>query len=182
MKEKYIETQISKALIQMLQNHDLKNLTIKEVCFQAQIGRASFYRYYSSLEDVLNKKALFLMQSWADTYESDSETAPDQVFASLFQHFRDNKEFYTTLYKCGQTQVIINTIKNKLGMYMDLSSTEAYGKSCFAYGLFGWINEWVLQGMQEEPDTLSRLFFEEVKTISGVIGALSDSAEKQMEM
>lgn len=70
MKEKYIETQISKALIQMLQNHDLKNLTIKEVCFQAQIGRASFYRYYSSLEDVLNKKALFLMQSWADAYES----------------------------------------------------------------------------------------------------------------
>lgn len=182
MKEKYIETQISTTLIQMLQNNELKNITIKEVCLQAQIGRASFYRYYNSLEDVLNKKALFLIQSWGDEYEQNPESTPKQVFVSLFHHFKDNKKFYTTLYKCEQTQVIINTIKKKLGIYEDLSNTDAYGKSYFAYGLFGWINEWILRGMQEDPDTLSHLFFDQVKIISNVIEALSVSTEKKMHL
>lgn len=64
MREHYIETQITNALIHLLKEKDLKNLTITEVCLEAEIGRASFYRYYNSLEEVLNKKSLQLIIDW----------------------------------------------------------------------------------------------------------------------
>ena len=33
----------------------------------------------------------------------------------------------------------------------------AYSKSMFAYGLFGFCNEWYLRGMQETPENMLNL-------------------------
>lgn len=175
MKEQYIETQVSRTLIKLLQTNTLKEITIKELCNDAQVGRASFYRYYTSLEDVLNKKALFLIKSWGYEFEQNPKSTPDMVFESLFNHFKDNKDFYSVLYKCGQTQVIIDTIKTKLELYNNIPNSTAYGKSYFAYGIFGWINEWIMRGMQEEPETLNHLFFEQTQIISNTIKLLNPS-------
>lgn len=175
MKEKYIETQASEALIKLLQTNALKDITVKELCNEAQIGRASFYRYYTSLEDVLNKKALFLIQSWGYEFEQNPNSMPNQVFESLFYHFKENQAFYSVLYKCGQTQVIIDTIKEKIDLHDDLPNSSAYGKSYFAYAIFGWINEWILRGMKEDPETLNHLFFEQTQMISNTIKLLNNS-------
>ncbi|WP_221736820.1 TetR-like C-terminal domain-containing protein [Streptococcus anginosus] len=70
---------------------------------------------------------------------------------------------------------IVDTIKNKLGLHEDLPNSAAYGKSYFAYGIFGWINEWILRGMKEEPETLSHLFFEQTQMISNTIKLLNNS-------
>lgn len=180
MKEQYIETQVSETLINLLQTHTLKDITIKELCNDAQIGRASFYRYYTSLEDVLNKKALFLIQSWGHAFEQNPNSRPDIVFESLFHHFKEHKDFYCVLYKCGQTQVLIDTIKTKLELHNHLPNPIAYGKSYFAYGIFGWINEWILRGMQEEPEALNHLFFEQIQTISHSIKLLKHASSSTL--
>lgn len=158
MREHYIETQITNALIHLLKEKDLKNLTITEVCLEAEIGRASFYRYYNSLEEVLNKKSLQLIIDWGEKLEHNPEATAQRVFESLFEHFQEHKEFYSILYHYQLTQVILTTIKEKLELHPNLPNATAYGKSFFSYAIFGWINEWILRGMQEDPDQLNQLF------------------------
>lgn len=172
MKEYYVENQLSQTLIQLLQEKDLHNLTVKEVCLNAQIGRASFYRYYSSLEDVLSQPSCRLMQEWGRAFEADPQSTPDTVFQSLFQHFQEHKEFYSILYHYQLTQVIVDAIKDKIELTTELPNDVAYGKSFFAYAIFGWINEWISRGMPENTTQLNQLFQEQSGVILGTLQAL----------
>lgn len=172
MKEHYVENQLSQTLIQLLQEKDLHNLTVKEVCLKAQVGRASFYRYYSSLEDVLSQQSRRLMQEWGREFEANPQSTPDTVFQSLFQHFLEHKAFYSILYRYQLTQVIVDTIKDKIELTADLPNDIAYGKSFFAYAIFGWINEWISRGMSENPTQLNQLFQEQAEVILGSLQAL----------
>lgn len=172
MKEHYVENHLSQTLIQLLQEKDLHSLTVKEVCLKAQIGRASFYRYYSSLEDVLFQQSRRLMQEWGRAFEAKPQSTPDTIFQSLFQHFQEHKEFYSILYRYQLTQVIVDTIKDKIELTADLPNDVAYGKSFFAYAIFGWINEWISRGMSENPTQINQLFQEQAGVILGTLQAL----------
>lgn len=158
MKEHYVENQLSQTLIQLLQEKDLHNLTVKEVCLKAQIGRASFYRYYFSLEDVLSQQSHRLMQEWGREFEANPQSTPDRVFQSLFQHFQEHKEFYSILYRYQLTQVIVDTIKEKIELTADLPND-------IAYAIFGWINEWISRGMLESPSHLNQIFKDQSRII-----------------
>ncbi|MDY5636608.1 TetR/AcrR family transcriptional regulator [Streptococcus orisratti] len=172
MKKHYVKSQLSQTLIQLLQEKDLHNLTVKEVCLKAQIGRASFYRYYSSLEDVLSQPSRHLMQEWGREFEANPQSTDDTVFQSLFQHFQGHKAFYSILYRYQLTQVIVDTIKEKIELTPDLPNGIAYGKSFFAYAIFGWINEWISRGMPENSTQLNQLFQEQAGVILGTLQAL----------
>ncbi|WP_068501369.1 TetR/AcrR family transcriptional regulator [Paenibacillus kribbensis] len=46
---------IERALIELLQQHDFKDITIKKICDQALIGRSTFYSHYLDKYDLLEK-------------------------------------------------------------------------------------------------------------------------------
>ena len=54
--------------------------------------------------------------------------------------------------------LILDTIKLKINLSKDDPNIDAYGKAFFAYGLYGWICEWIDRGMQETPDEINELF------------------------
>ena len=48
------KNQISKALIELLNNKPLDLITIKELAKKAEISRTAFYNNFNNLDDVLN--------------------------------------------------------------------------------------------------------------------------------
>ncbi|APB76075.1 MULTISPECIES: TetR/AcrR family transcriptional regulator [Paenibacillus] len=46
---------IERALIELLQQHDFKDITIKKICDQSLIGRSTFYSHYLDKYDLLEK-------------------------------------------------------------------------------------------------------------------------------
>ena len=52
-KNTYVKQQITRTLIQLLEEKDISDISIKELCDTAMIGRASFYRNYSSKDNVI---------------------------------------------------------------------------------------------------------------------------------
>ena len=53
-KNTYVKQQITRTLIQLLEEKDISDISIKELCDTAMIGRASFYRNYSSKDNVMS--------------------------------------------------------------------------------------------------------------------------------
>ena len=49
----YVIENITKALLKLLQEKPIEEISISELCKQAGIGRASFYRNFDSKEDIL---------------------------------------------------------------------------------------------------------------------------------
>ncbi len=156
-KNSFVKTQITETLIRLMKDTDIDQIDIRSLCNEAGVGRASFYRNYSSKEDVILHYASSLIQQWGKDFEADPASSPLNVFGSLFDHFRKNKKFYTLLYKQDLSAIILETIKEKIGLLPSLSNKEAYEKAFFAYGLYGWICEWIARGMKESAADINQM-------------------------
>ena len=52
---KYTKKIIKDTFLSLLSEKDIKNITVSEICKIADINRATFYRYYLDVYDLLNK-------------------------------------------------------------------------------------------------------------------------------
>ncbi|MNW48360.1 hypothetical protein D3C74_257230 [compost metagenome] len=85
---------IERALIELLQQHDFKDITIKKICDQALIGRSTFYSHYLDKYDLLEKVV--------KQYASDFKVEIEQRFDSM----EDGKV-------ANAIELVTDNIKNK---------------------------------------------------------------------
>lgn len=157
-KNTYVREQLTRALLYLLQTKKLDDISVSELTQQAQVSRASFYRNYQSLSDILFQYDKFLINEWATRFENDPSSSFSIVFGSLFQYYKDNADFYFLLYKNGLTETILETIKARFDINDTLENKDAYTKSFWAYGIYGWVMEWMKRGMVEEFPDINAMF------------------------
>ncbi len=168
-KNTYVKKQITETLISMMSKKRINDISIIEMCDNAQVGRASFYRNYNSKEEVIQNHTDALINDWAETIEKDPSANIYNFFQSLFQHFEKNQSFYKTLYKQNLSSMILTAIRNRLNMNKDIDPSSLYSRAFTAYGIFGWIDVWFSNGMKETPEELNRLIVENINNF--IIGA-----------
>ena len=157
-KNTYVKQQITNAFLQMLEKHNIKDVSVSDLCDKAGVGRASFYRNYESKEDVIRQYSDYLIKEWGRQFENDPESSFFNVFSSLFHHYKEHSDFYTLLLNQGMSYMILDTMKRKTNLSKEDPNFDAYEKAFFSYGLYGWICEWIERGMQETPDEINELF------------------------
>lgn len=157
-KNTYVKKQITLALLELLKEKPLVDISISELTQKAQIGRVSFYRNYQTKEDILREESDRLLKEWGKLYEENPVSSPGTLFPSLFDFYREHKDFYTILYQAGMTSILQETILNTSQITSEMSNLEAYMKSFWAYGIYGWMIEWIKRGMPESGDERTRLF------------------------
>ena len=157
-KNTYVKKQITAALLELLKEKPLPEISVSELTDRARIGRVSFYRNYRNKEDILKEESDRLIKEWGRLYESDPESAPETLFPSLFDFYRDHRDFYITLYNAGMSSIMMETIIGTIRITPEMQNLEAYMKSFWAYGIYGWMLEWIRRGMQESGKELSALF------------------------
>ena len=82
----YVIEHINEALLGLLKEKSLNEISISEICETAGVGRMSFYRNYESKEDVIKKQLLQLIQEWEKDYEGKKDTyALVQELANQFK-------------------------------------------------------------------------------------------------
>ena len=76
----------------------------------AGVGRASFYRNYKSVEDVLLQEAKRVTEEWKREYDSVEHTQPNELLVSLLDFYKAYEEFFLSIYGAGQQQIVLDTI------------------------------------------------------------------------
>lgn len=148
----YVIEHINKALFGLLEEKNLNDISISEICDIAGVGRMSFYRNYESKEDVIKRQLLKLIQEWVKDFEDKGD--PTYFSESLLRHYYKYKEFYLLLYKQGLSGMIHETIRVACKMNEAENNLEKYAKSMIAGMIWGWVDEWMRQGMPETPEEI----------------------------
>ncbi len=151
-RNRYVIEHITAALIDLMEKYPFEEISVSQICQEAQVGRASFYRNYESKKDILEKHMDTLIHEWGKEFEERGE--PSYFSESLLKHYYKYKDFYLLLYRHGLSDMIYETIRSALKITEAPSNLERYGKSMFAGMLFGWIDEWMRQGMPEKPEEI----------------------------
>lgn len=154
----YVRAAITDALLELLRAHELDEITVDALARTAGVGRASFYRNFASKEDVVSCRLRQLLTAWKRSFEASGETDVGVMFASLFEHIRANQDFYLLLHRRGLAHLLLEYIVEDSGPKPGQPSAQAYTHAFFAYGLYGWIEEWLARGMVDGTDQIVAMF------------------------
>lgn len=151
----YVIEHITEALLRLLRERSLREISISEICDEAGVGRVSFYRNFDSKEDILRRYDQKLVQAWMDTQKSrDSQFDSAAFIQSLLRHYKQHQDFYTLLYREKLSVIILDTINGVLGPREEDENQAALAKAFLSYGLYGIVDEWVGRGMKEPESVL----------------------------
>jgi AcrR family transcriptional regulator len=79
----YIKEQLAITLFDLIKTKEFSDISISELVNKAGVGRASFYRKYTSKEDVLSQYIIEKLEQW----KKDFDTNPSGDFVvSVFNY------------------------------------------------------------------------------------------------
>ena len=153
----YVREQMTKALIELLKEKQIDDISIRDLTSKAEVGRVSFYRNFTCKEDILRQESDRLLREWGAAFEKEPAAAFENMFLNLFNFIQKNRDFYQILYKAGLSRILMETIVSTIILDENQGNVIAYMKSFWAYGIFGWIHEWISRGMQESGDEMDAM-------------------------
>lgn len=154
----YVIEHITEALLRLLHNKPINDISISELCQDAGVGRASFYRNFESKEDILKVYINQLFCSWKEEYEKGGDNSLNELIRFLFAHFEKYRDFYELLKKRQLIYLLKDVIIGICGPKPEHSKMEAYATAFVAYSLYGWIEVWFQRGMKESAQEMADLF------------------------
>ncbi len=152
----YVVEQLTGALLALLEEKPLAEISISQLCEKAGVGRTSFYRNFQEKEDILRSYIKKLFDDWAQGAEQNPPL--DRLIFILFSHFEAHRDFYTLLSKQGLVPLLKDVILSNCGFQPELEAKAAYASAFAAYSLYGWVEVWFLRGMKESAAEMAALF------------------------
>ncbi len=154
----YVIEHITDALLKLLQDKPIGDISISELCSLAGIGRASFYRNFESKEDILRNYINTIFQEWTAQDSQNDPKLLNEFLYIMFAHFEKHREFYELLNKRNLIYLLKDVIIGLCGPNPEHTKIEAYARAYVAYVLYGWIEVWFQRGMQETAEEIADMF------------------------
>lgn len=156
----YVKEQITGALLKLLQEKSIEEISISELCGLAGIGRASFYRNFNTKEDILRGYIYKIFRDWTNGYEKKESKQLSELLGLMFAHFEKYIDFYKLLNEKKLIYLLKDVIIGLCGPKAEHSKIEAYARAYAAYTLYGWIEVWFMRGMRETVGEIMDMFKE----------------------
>lgn len=99
-----------------------------------------------------------LLGEWGNLFDEMDDDVYKARFLTLFDFYKANASFYTLICSVGLSDIILDTILATAKITPDTANLEAYLKSFWAYGIYGWVIEWINRGMVESGEEILNLF------------------------
>lgn len=154
----YVTEHLTNAMLALLRDKPLSDISISELIETAGVGRASFYRNYESKEDILRAHTGKIFREWTDEYAKNADRPLSEQIRSLFSHFEKHRGFYALLNEREMLWLLKDEVIGIFGPKPEHSQVEAYSRAYVAYVLYGWIEVWFQRGMRESAEEIAALF------------------------
>ncbi len=154
----YVIAHITKSLLELLEDKAIEDISIRELCGHAGVGRASFYRNFNCKQDILSAYINQLFDGWKSDWQKNDNMPLSSLIGIIFEHFEQHRAFYHLLNERHLIYLLKDAILDIMDLKPDLPKGEAYAKAFATYSLYGWIEVWFLRGMQESAEEMKQLF------------------------
>ena len=161
--KKKIET----TFIKLLQEHELSEISVTDICKLAGINRTTFYANYYDIYDLAESVQKNLEEEVLGLYKDELEQkSSSNNFLKLFYHIKENPLFYKTYFKLntgGKFRFVGYDI-DMAALRFDNKHIE-YHIEFFGNGLNAVIRKWLENDCRETPEEIFSIITEEYKGI-----------------
>lgn len=153
--------EIMKAFVELLSEKSYADITVTDIVKKAKIARASFYRNFSSISEVVDVISDDMMHEFETeilpVLTSNDERKWRELLFHIFYRFSRLNDAYP--FNNAQNAAILfqrgeGKIKEINGIVSDESIQSKYGRKAKMALIFAFVQTWIAGGKKETPEEL----------------------------
>lgn len=157
----FLKECIADALLSLLKDKSISEITIEEIVNKAEVGRTTYFRNFSSKQEVITFKLITLWKRYAlenDIKETTRFSSENSL--SFFEFNFGIKETLQIIYSSGLQSSLLDSFTSIMLPTDSRMSKSFYREKFYSYGLFGLLDEWILRDFKETPEEMSNILLE----------------------
>ena len=160
----FLKECLSDALIQLMREKDFEKISIKEIADTGGVGRATWFRNYTSKNEALTFKFVQVWNRWADEHAIAVRDRFDLANAKNFFQFNyEIKHILEIVYTSNMQSAIYDAFYQVMMPQYGANAKECYQARFYSYGLFGLLDEWIKRGFKESVEEMVIFFYQIIK-------------------
>lgn len=147
---------IESVFYELIQTHELKEISVSEICKRAHLNRTTFYANYIDIYDLADSFRRTLEDTVQELYLDDVRRGVNSNdYLRLFRHIAENQLLYKTFFKLGyDNDYKIVQYDTKLALEHFDNRFVEYHCEFFKSGLNAIIKMWLNGGCKETPEEM----------------------------
>lgn len=146
---------ITNSLFELMKVKPYNDISITEITDKAKVNRVSFYRNFTSKEDIINKWITSTTQNFLSksdiNYQKDSTL---DYFTKLFTHLEKYKTEAMLIYKANLFNLLKDEFDNNI-INLHKKEYSNYKSYFLAGGIFNVYYFWLINGCREKPQQVA---------------------------
>ncbi len=153
---------IAEALLQLMEKKDLKEIHIKDLVAKAGVSRMSYYRYFSSKEEILQYYMKYILERYMNTVEQNNANSfhsYEHILQSLL-FFQQYKHFALCLHKAGMDSLLLDALNDyirKQPAFDEHKCIRSYPFYFYAGALYNIFMQWILHDTVDSAEDLAQI-------------------------
>ena len=152
------QEKIEKVFIELLQTHEIKEITVSDLIKATQLNRSTFYANYVDIFDLADKTREKLEKEFSNLFADYDYFNDRSGVLKMFTHIKENQIFYKTYFKlCYDDKHLISIYDSKRAEKENIDSNIKYHIEFFRNGLNSIIKLWLAGGCKESPEEMAEV-------------------------
>ncbi len=167
---RYTKKVIHDTFLTLLREKSVKQITVTELCRLAEINRATFYKHYFDVYDLLEQIEAGVLERIRDSARQMREGNAGLHFIALLEHVRENHEQYAVIgsdhgdphFAQRVSACLFEETRESIFHRLPVMRDEQKQIVCcfLEGGGSSVLQHWIQTGMRQEPSMLARLIFD----------------------
>lgn len=164
---------IIRALVRLMGEKHFSDITVSDIVARAGVARASYYRNFSSKEDVIASAGAIIIDDFRQKTIGENRSVLEyESILRMFRYFRAYRTSLLTLHRAGFTSMYMQMfgefIEDVAGD-MPYNDIRRYCLPFYSGAVFTVFVAWLEEGMKESPEEMASVFH---RMVQGAYGAL----------
>lgn len=159
----FLKECLADALIKLLETKPIEKITIPEIAQKADVGRTTYFRNFTSKNEVVTFKIVRLWDRWAEEHNLNEPRGYEVNNALDFFLFNYSiREILNLIYTRELQSALYDAFYYIIMPRYGATAIERYKNSFYCYGLFGLLDEWIKRAFRESPEEMTEIFKREI--------------------
>lgn len=160
MKKKLTQEYIAQSLLILMRKKNLNDITIGEITSKAGVNRSTYYRNFTSKEDILKFFLDNIMNNYLQEYKKLKIDSMKTYLHTIFKHFYLYKDELLLIYNSGFAYLLLNSLNTSFNNVYNLKIADLNTQYNIYYHIGGIYNNFILwfsHNMKESPKELTEI-------------------------
>lgn len=168
-KQRFAKECLYLSLLRLLEKKSIKEITVTELCSNAGLSRAAFYRNYRIVEDIMEEHIRYDLSGGDLEEEYSRALGLENILIGYYRTLKENQKLLQLIVKSDLTYMLqkaTDEMITKFSYLIPCSDKNPYIHAIYSAGTMALVIEWTKNDMDRSCEEMANLSMKLLEGIS----------------